>query len=60
MQKKTLDTELEIQKSKLEEEIEDDTLSNEVTMRELANKRIERSGEKLKNQLIAHKRILSY
>lgn len=53
---KALDEELEIQKSKLEEEIEelDDTLSNEVTMRELANKRIEKSGEKLKNQLIKH------
>ena len=51
-----LDKELEIQRSKLEEEIFelDDTLSNEVTMRELANKRIEKSGEKLKNQLIAH------
>ena len=56
LSEKALDTELEIQKSKLEEEISelDDTLSNEVTMRELANKRIEKSGEKLKNQLIAH------
>lgn len=53
---RALDEELEIRKSTLEEEIEelDDTLSNEVTMRELANKRIEKSGEKLKNQLIKH------
>ncbi|MDD4298635.1 MAG: phage tail tape measure protein, partial [Bacilli bacterium] len=53
---KALDEELEIRKSALEEEIDelDSTLSNEVKMRELANKRIEKSGEKLKTQLIKH------
>ncbi len=53
-QENALDTELELQKEALQEEIDelDDTLNNEVKMRELADKRIQKSGEKLYSQLI--------
>jgi len=54
LQEKALDTELEKVKKTYEDRIEelDSTLSNEVKMRELADKRIAKSGEKLYKELI--------
>ena len=54
LQEKALDSELEKVKQTYEDRIEelDSTLSNEVKMRELADKRIAKSGEKLYKELI--------